>query len=62
MEKNTPIYVPTGESLSCRDNWNRWETVRGALEDEGFTDIRPAPMPSISFIPRSLRAGVSSRG
>lgn len=57
----TPIYVPTGESLSCRDNWNRWEVVRGALEDEGWTDIRPAPMPSLAYVPRHLRQE-SARG
>jgi hypothetical protein len=60
MNKRTPIYVPS-RNLSHYDNWNRWEAVRGALEDAGFTDIRPAPMPSMSFIPRQLRL-VCARG
>jgi hypothetical protein len=48
----TPVYVPTGSGLSSKDSW---EIVRGALEDDGWTDIRPAPMPSMAFVPRSLR-------
>jgi hypothetical protein len=62
MDRSTPIYVPTASSLSFCDNWNRWEIVRGALEDEGWTDIRPAPMPSLNFIPRQLRPGALARG
>ena len=62
MDRHTPIYVPTREKLSCRDNWNRWETVRGALMDQGFTDIRPAPPASLSYVPRHLRPGASARG
>jgi hypothetical protein len=52
----TPVYVPTGSSLSSKDSW---EIVRGALSDDGWTDIRPAPM---AFVPRSLRPGASLRG
>ena len=58
----TPVYLPMRESLSCRDNWNRWEAVKGALEDEGWTDIRPAPMPSLNYVPRALRPEISARG
>jgi hypothetical protein len=42
--------MPIGPDAS-----EHWQIVRGALEDAGITDIRPAPMPAQNFIPRQLR-------
>ena len=51
--KNTVIYLPKGVDAN-----ERWETVEGALRAAGITDIRPAPMPAQTFVPRQLRAQV----
>jgi hypothetical protein len=55
MDRTLPVYIPTGVSLRAAD---RWEIVRDALVDQGWTNVRPAPMPSMAFIPASHRREV----
>jgi hypothetical protein len=44
MTKNATIYIPSGPDASAR-----WQAVESFLRAAGFSDIRPAPMPSQSF-------------
>lgn len=57
----TVLPAPAGMSLSQCDTWDTWDAVKGALEDQGFRDARPAPSRSLAFVPRHLRQE-SARG
>lgn len=48
--KTTPIYIPAGPDAS-----ERWDIVAAALRSAGYTDLRPAPMPSQAYTPRHAR-------
>lgn len=45
------VYMPLGPDAN-----EHWLIVRGALEDAGITDIRPAPPQSLAFRPKQLRS------
>lgn len=62
MNRHTPIYIPTAANLTFKGNLESWEIVRGALEDDGWTDLRPAPPASLGYVPRHLRPGAVARG
>jgi hypothetical protein len=49
--KTTIIYIPTVEDTSD----DRWNIVAASLRAAGVKDIRPAPMPAQSYIPRHAR-------
>jgi hypothetical protein len=53
--KTTVIYLPCGPDAS-----ERWEIVAASLKAAGITDIRPAPMPSLQFLPRHERPALIS--
>ncbi len=50
QSKNIPIYLPCGIDAS-----ERWAVVAASLRLAGFTDIRPAPIDSMTYRPRHQR-------
>ena len=52
--KNAVVYVPSDTDATE----DRWAVVADSLRAAGVVDIRPAPMPSLTYVPRQLRAPV----
>jgi hypothetical protein len=47
------IYIPQpGDATQAE----RWDIVAASLRAAGVTDIRPAPMPAQTYVPRQLRS------
>jgi hypothetical protein len=53
--KTCPVYLPLHTDAN-----EPWLIVRGALEDAGYRDLRPAPMPAQTYVPRQLRPVLTS--
>lgn len=51
--QNAPVYLPSGNDTTE----DKWAMVGASLRAAGYTDIRPAPPASLSYLPRHCRYG-----